>query len=170
MRCATRGWPMTATHLCKSAALPAVPEVMQLSAHMSVFLADELLPLMAGLWPASANQLDGNVRGVAMAWGLQLSGLTADQITEAVLELAGDTSRQFAPRPAEVKAAILQRNPVPKCAPVGRQISIRACEMQAEAMVYVRDRQVTDEAVQAELQQLLAELRSEGVTITGRIR
>ncbi|MDX7609464.1 hypothetical protein [Aeromonas caviae] len=137
---------------------------------MSVYLADELLPLMAGLWPASANQLDGNVRGVAMAWGLQLSGLTADQITEAVLELAGDTSRQFAPRPAEVKAAILQRNPVPKCAPVGRQISIRACEMQAEARVYVRDRQVTDEAVQAELQQILTELRSEGVTITGRIR
>lgn len=161
---------MTATHLCKSAALPAVPEVMQLSVNMSVFLADELLPLMAGLWPASANQLESNVRGVAMAWGLQLSGLTPDQITEAVLELAGDTSRQFAPRPAEVKAAILQRNPVPKCAPVGRQISIRACEMQAEARVYVRDRQVTDEAVQVELQQLLAELRSEGVTITGRIR
>lgn len=161
---------MTATHLCKSADLPAVPEVMQLSVNMSVFLADELLPLMAGLWPASANQLDSNVRGVAMAWGLQLSGLTPDQITEAVLELAGDTSRQFAPRPAEVKAAILQRNPVQKCAPAGRQISIRACEMQAEARVYVRDRQVTDEAVQAELQQLLAELRSEGVTITGRIR
>ena len=65
----------------------------------------------------------------------------------AVLELAGDTSRQFAPRPAEVKAAILQRNPVPKCAPAGRFISIRACEMQAEARVYVRDRQVTDVAL-----------------------
>ncbi|MFZ3402387.1 hypothetical protein LCG94_03490 [Aeromonas salmonicida] len=161
---------MTATHLCNSAALPAVSEVMQLSANMSVFLADELLPLMAGLWPASANLLDSNMRGVAMAWGLQLSGLTPDQITEAVLELAGETSRQFAPRPAEVKAAILLRNPVPKCAPAGCQISIRACEMQAEAQVYVRDRQVTDEARQAELQQLLAELRSEGVTITGRIR
>lgn len=150
--------------------MPAVREAMQVSSGMTMFLAEELLPLMAGLWPASANQLDGNVRGVAMAWGLQLSGLTADQITEAVLELAGDTSRQFAPRPVEVKAAIMQRNPIPKCAPSGRQISNRACEMLAEARVYVRDRQVTDEAVQAELQQLMAELRSEGVTITGRIR
>ena len=160
----------TALRSNETTALGAPGDALQVSARMSVFLAEELLPLMAGLWPASANQLDSNVRGVAMAWGLQLSGLTPDQITEAVLELAGDTSRQFAPRPAEVKAAILQRNPVPKCAPAGRQISIRACEMQAEARVYVRDRQVTDAAVQAELQQLLAELRSEGVTITGRIR
>ena len=71
--------------------------------------------------------------------------------------------------PAEVKATILQRNPVPKSAPVGRQVSLRACEMQAEALVYVRDREVTDEAVQAELQPLLAQLHREGVTITGRM-
>ncbi|MBP4034739.1 hypothetical protein J9889_23400, partial [Aeromonas sp. PrichA-15] len=71
--------------------------------------------------------------------------------------------------PAEVKATILQRNPVPKSAPVGRQVSLRACEMQAEARVYVRDREVTDEAVQAELQQLLTELHNQGVTITGRV-
>ena len=69
----------------------------------------------------------------------------------------------------EVKATILQRNPVPKSAPVGRQVSLRACEMQAEALVYVRDREVTDEAVQAELQPLLAQLHREGVTITGRM-
>lgn len=85
------------------------------------------------------------------------------------MELADDAGRQFAPRPAEVKATILQRNPVPKSAPVGSQVSLRACEMQAEARVYVRDREVTDEAVQAELQPLLAQLRREGVTITGRM-
>ena len=76
---------------------------------------------------------------------------------------------EFAPRPAEVKASILQRNTVPKSAPVGRQVSLRACEMQAEALVYVRDREVTYEAVQAELQPLLAQLHREGVTITGRM-
>ena len=41
--------------------------------------------------------------------------------------------------------------------------------MQAEARVYVRDREVTDEAVQVELLQVQAELRREGVTITGRM-
>lgn len=160
---------MTATPPCNQAGLPATQEPLQVSPGMTMFLADELLPLMAGLWPASANQLDGNARGVAMAWGLQLRGLTAEQISEAVLALANDSARQFAPRPAEVKATILQRNPVPKSAPVGRQVSLRACEMQAEARVYVRDREVTDEAVQVELLQVQAELRREGVTITGRM-
>ena len=160
---------MTAILPCNPAGLPATQDPLQVSTGMSMFLADELLPLMAGCWPASASQLDANARGVAMAWGVQLRGFTAQQIREAVLELADDAGRQFAPRPAEVKATILQRNPVPKSAPVGRQVSLRACEMQAEARVYVRDREVTDEAVQVELLQVQAELRREGVTITGRM-
>jgi len=98
---------MTATLPCNQAGLPATQEPLQVSPGMTMFLADELLPLMAGLWPASANQLDGNARGVAMAWGLQLRGMTAEQISEAVLALANDTARQFAPRPAEVRAAAM---------------------------------------------------------------
>lgn len=160
---------MTTTLPSNVTNLPVNQASLQVSTGMSMFLADELLPLMAGCWPASANQLDGNARGVAMAWGVQLRGFTAQQIREAVLELADDAGRQFAPRPAEVKAAILQRNPVPDSAPLGSRLSLRACEMQAQARVYVRDRQVTDEAVQAELQQLLAELHNQGVTITGRV-
>lgn len=143
---------------------------MQVSAHMSVFLADELLPLMAGLWPASANQLDSNVRGVAMAWGLQLSGLTPDQITDAVLELAGDTSRQFAPRPAEVKALVVRLMQAAKpVAPTGQTLSIRACEMIAEVRVLKRDGAAPAERVAAELASLQAELRQRGVTVTGRM-
>lgn len=165
---------MTATHLCNSAAMPAVHGSMQVSSGMTMFLAEELLPLMAGLWPASANQLDGNVRGVAMAWGLQLSGFTADQITDAVMALASDTNRQFAPRPAEVKAAIMTSlaasQPV---VPTGQTISIRACEMEATVRVYLRvgkvDELVTDDAVAAELQSILSDKRRAGVTVTGRI-
>lgn len=143
---------------------------MQVSAHMSVFLADELLPLMAGLWPASANQLDSNVRGVAMAWGLQLSGLTPDQITDAVLELAGDTSRQFAPRPAEVKALVVRlRQANQPVTPTGQTLSIRACEMIAEVRVLKRDGAAPAERVAAELASLQAELRQRGVTVTGRM-
>ena len=116
---------MTATHLCNSSALPAVPEVMQLSVNMSVFLADELLPLMAGSWPASANQLDANARGVALAWGGVLRGFTPAQIREVVQDMAADVERQFAPRPAEVRAEILRRQPA-TAAPT--RPPIRACE------------------------------------------
>ncbi|MGV2703461.1 UNVERIFIED_CONTAM: hypothetical protein MT382_08625 [Aeromonas salmonicida] len=137
---------------------------------MTMFLAEELLPLMAGLWPASANQLDGNVRGVAMAWGLQLSGLTADQITDAVMELASDTKRQFAPRPAEVKEAILaQVKASQPVAPTGQTISIRACEMIAEVRVLKRERSACADLVAAELASLQAELCQRGVTVTGRM-
>ncbi len=150
--------------------MPAVREAMQVSSGMTMFLAEELLPLMAGLWPASANQLDGNVRGVAMAWGLQLSGLTADQITDAVMELASDTKRQFAPRPAEVKEAILaQVKASQPVAPTGQTISIRACEMIAEVRVFKREHSASADLVAAELANLLAELRQRGVTVTGRM-
>lgn len=150
--------------------MPAVREAMQVSSGMTMFLAEELLPLMAGLWPASANLLDGNVRGVAMAWGLQLSGLTADQITDAVMELASDTKRQFAPRPAEVKEAILAQVKVSQpVAPTGQTISIRACEMIAEVRVFKREHSASADLVAAELASLLAELRQRGVTVTGRM-
>ncbi len=59
-----------------------------------------------------------------LAWGGMLRGFNAQQIREAVLQLGEDG--QFAPRPAEVRAAILRNNPVPS-APAGGQMSIRAC-------------------------------------------
>lgn len=142
---------------------------LPVSPGMSMFLADELLPMMAGFWPASASQLDGNTRGVAMAWGLLLRGFTADQISEAVLKMAEDTDRQFAPRPAEVRAVIQHKEPDVKAEPAAPQISIRACEMCAEAMVFVRDHHVTAEAKRVSLDLLLSELSRQGVIITGRV-
>jgi hypothetical protein len=137
---------------------------------MSVFLAEELLPLMAGLWPASANQLDGNARGVALAWGSLLRGFNAQQIRETILQLGEDADRQYAPRPAEVRAAILQRNPVPRATPAaGGQVSYRACEMEAEVRVYLRNRSVPAEEVAAELQKVLAEKARQGVTVTRKV-
>ena len=47
---------------------------------MAAFIAEELLPLMAGSWPASANQLDAKCPGVALAWGGVLRGFTPAQI------------------------------------------------------------------------------------------
>lgn len=157
----------TALRSDEATALSASGGALQVSARMSVFLAEELLPLMAGLWPASANQLDSNARGVALAWGSMLKGFNAQQIREAVLQLGEDVERQFAPRPAEVRAAILRNNPVPRAAPVGRQVSLRVCEMEAEVRVYLRDRCVPAEEVAAELQRVLAEKARQGVNVMG---
>ncbi|WP_323950126.1 hypothetical protein [Aeromonas caviae] len=155
----------TALRSDETMALGTPGDALQVSARMSVFLAEELLPLMAGLWPASANQLDGNARGVALAWGSLLRGFNAQQIREAVLLLGEDADRQFAPRPAEVRAAILRNNPVPRAAPGGRQVSIRACEMEAIVRVFQRDRSVPVDAVAKELQQVLAEKACHGVIV-----
>lgn len=124
---------------------------------------------MAGLWPASANQLDSNARGVALAWGSLLRGFNAQQIREAVLQLGEDADRQYTPRPAEVRAAILRNNPAPRSAPVCRQVSLRVCEMEAEVRVYLRDRSVPAEEVAAELQVVLEEKARQGVIVTGKV-
>lgn len=158
----------TALRSDEATALSTPGDALQVSARMSVFLAEELLPLMAGLWPASANQLDGNARGVALAWGSMLRGFNAQQIREAVLQLGEDADRQFAPRPAEVRAAILQRSAASRASVAGYQVSMRACEMEAEVRVYLRDRSVPAEAVAAELQRVLAEKARQGVVVIGK--
>lgn len=162
---------MTTTLPSNVTALPANHDAPAMSARMAAFIAEELLPLMAGSWPASANQLDANARGVALAWGGVLRGFTPAQIREVVQDMAADVERQFAPRPAEVRAEILRRQPAtaaPTRAP-RLEISIRACEMEATVIVLQRDGDVTSEAVQVELDRILTERRQRGYTITGRI-
>lgn len=145
------------------------PAGQQQPDRMALFLANELFPLMAGLWPASASQLDVNARGAAVAWGTMLRGLSVSLVREVVASMAEDVERQFAPRPAEVRAVALQRQPAEAVAPAGACVSIRACEMMAEARVYERDRAVPAEAVAAELSLVLAEKARQGVTVTGRV-
>ncbi|WP_439834686.1 hypothetical protein [Aeromonas caviae] len=158
----------TALRSDETMALGTPGDALQVSARMSVFLAEELLPLMAGLWPASANQLDSNARGVALARGSMLRGFNAQQIREAVLQLGEDADRHFAPRPAEVRAVILRNNPVPRAELGGCQVSIRACEMEAEVRVYLRNRSVPAEEVKAEFQMVLAEKARQEVAVFGR--
>lgn len=148
----------------------SVPAGQQQPDRMALFLANELFPLMAGLWPASASQLDVNARGAAVAWGTMLRGLPVSLVREVVAWMAEDVERQFAPRPAEVRAAALQRQP----ADAGQartprlEISIRACEMEATVIVLQRDGDVTDDAVQAELDRIVSDRRQRGYVITGR--
>lgn len=159
----------TALRYDEATALSASVDVQQVSARMSVFLAEELLPLMAGLWPASANQLDSNARGVALAWGSILKGFNAQQIREAVLQLGEDVERQFAPRPAEVRAVIVKAAPAAMVAQGSPCISIRACEVIAEARVFQRERAALADAVAWEMELVLAEKARQGVTVTGKV-
>lgn len=158
----------TALRSNQTTALSAPGDALQVSARMSVFLAEELLPLMAGSWPASANQLDANARGVALAWGGVLRGFTPAQIREVVLDMAADVERQFAPRPAEVRAEILRRLP-PAVRTKPRQLvfSIAACRMEATVTVLQREGEVTSDAVKIEMERILTDRRQRGYTITG---
>ncbi|MFM5869804.1 hypothetical protein ACET6Z_00780 [Aeromonas veronii] len=139
-----------------------------MSDRMAAFMAEELLPMMAGSWPASANYLDANARGVVLAWGGVLRGFTPAQIREVVLDMAADIERQFAPRPAEVRAEILRRLP-PAVRTEKRQlqISIAACEMEATVIVLKREGEVTRDAVKIEMERILNDRRERGYTITG---
>ena len=79
------------------------PELV-ISDRMTKFLADELIPLMAGLWHKSANQLNVNLRGNAMAYGVMLKGFSANVIRDEVAALADrEPDRDFAPSPQELK-------------------------------------------------------------------
>lgn len=158
---------MTTTLPSNVTALPGMQEQSLVSDRMAAFMAEELLPMMAGSWPASANYLDANARGVVLAWGGVLRGFTPAQIRAGVLDMAADVERQFAPRPAEVRPEILQRLP-----PEPRELlfSIGACEMEATVIVLKRDGEVTRDAVKIEMERILADRRERGYTITGGIQ
>lgn len=137
---------------------------------LTLFLANELFPMMLAFWPASANQLDSNAAGTAKAWALTIKGFPVGLVREAVLQLADEVDRQFAPRPAEVKALMASMiQAAQPTAPTGQTISIRACEMIAEVRVLNRECTAGSNQVAAELASLQNELRQRGVTVTGRV-
>lgn len=81
----------------------------------------------------------------------------------AALLLGEGGDRQFA-RPAE-RTAILRNNPV-RAAPVGRQVSLRVCEMEAEVRVFLRGLSASAGESEAELQRVLAEKARQRVNMT----
>lgn len=163
---------MTITPSSDVAVLPpdGLPADQRTADPLALFLANELFPMMIAFWPASANQLDSNAAGTAKAWALTIKGFPVGLVREAVLQLADDVDRQFAPRPADVKALVSSMMQAAQpTAPTGQTISIRACEMIAEVRVLKRERTASDDLVAAELASLQGELRQRGVTVTGRV-
>lgn len=135
---------------------------------MVSFLADELFPLMAGLWPASANQLDSNARGAAMAFGQLLRGFTPVQIREAVLALANDTDRQFAPRPAELRQLLVSDDAPMQSERFRPEVSIAALRMHAMSLVFRGE--IAEHGVDVIVQEMAASAKSKGFVVTGGLQ
>lgn len=148
----------------------AIAEPRPVTDRMAAFLSDELFPLMAGCWPASASQLDSNNRGAAMAFGQLLNGLTPAQIRSAVMLLADDVDRQFAPRPAEVRAMCLKVAEAARDEPAkdpAPEVSMSAVRMRAESRLFCLHGSVDADLLREEMDCIVAELTGQGVKITG---
>lgn len=160
---------MTMMHLCDPLALPVESSAAEVSGEMATFLASQLLPMMASIFPKSANQISSNLQGNGLAYGLFLKGLSARQIREALMDLAERT--EFAPTPVELRDRCRELAGIAtstvKSAGAGG-LSFRACEMIAEARVFMRGGGVSPDARAGELAVVLGEMRQRGAVIRGR--
>ena len=138
-----------------------------ISDRMTKFLAEELIPLMAGLWHKSANQLNSNLRGNAMAYGVMLKGFSANEIREAVTLLTDkEPDREFAPLPQELKRLCVAATE-PEIKPVKFIASMSSLEMQVCAKCLSGQIGKTKQAVDAELSSLIEAVYAKGGTVSG---
>ena len=138
-----------------------------ISDRMTKFLAEELIPLMAGLWHKSANQLNSNLRGNAMAYGVMLKGFSANEIREAVTLLTDkEPDREFAPLPQELKRLCVAATE-PEIKPVKFIASMSSLEMQVCAKCLNGKIEKTQQAVDAELGAMIESVYNQGGEISG---
>lgn len=138
-----------------------------LSDRMSVFIADELIPLMAGYWPKSANQLNSNLRGNAMAYGTMLKGFSANEILNAITDLADkNPDRDFAPSPQELKKlCMVDAQPVSQVAKFTASMS--SLEMQVCTKCLNGQFEKTQQAVDVELNAMIESVYAKGGEVVG---
>ncbi len=138
-----------------------------ISDRMTKFLAEELIPLMAGLWHKSANQLNSNLRGNAMAYGVMLKGFSANEIRDAVMSLADkESDREFAPLPQELKRLCVAAT-YPETKPVKFIASMSSLEMQVCTKCLSGQIEKTQQAVDAELNAMIESVYANGGEISG---
>ena len=137
------------------------------SDRMTKFLAEELIPLMAGLWHKSASQLNSNLRGNAMAYGVMLKGFSANEIRDAVMSLADkESDREFAPLPQELKRLCVAAT-YPETKPVKFIASMSSLEMQVCAKCLSGQIEKTQQAVDAELSAMIESVYAKGGEVVG---
>ena len=138
-----------------------------ISDRMTKFLAEELIPLMAGLWHKSANQLNSNLRGNAMAYGVMLKGFSANEIREAVTLLTDkEPDREFAPLPQELKRLCVAATE-PEIKPVKFIASMSSLEMQVCTKCLSGQIEKTQQAVDAELSAMIESVYAKGGEVVG---
>ena len=138
-----------------------------ISDRMTKFLAEELIPLMAGLWHKSANQLNSNLRGNAMAYGVMLKGFSANEIRDAVMSLADkESDREFAPLPQELKRLCVAAT-YPETNPVKFIASMSSLEMQVCTKCLSGQIEKTQQAVDAELNAMIESVYAKGGEVVG---
>ena len=139
----------------------------QVSDRMAVFIADELIPLMAGFWHKSANQLNSNLRGNALAFGAMLKGLSANEIRDAILFLADkEPDREFAPLPQDLKKICLSRRE-PAVEKKTFIASMSSLEMQVCTKCLSGQIEKTQQAVDAELSAMIEAVYAKGGIVSG---
>lgn len=137
------------------------------SDRMTKFLAEELIPLMAGLWHKSASQLNSNLRGNAMAYGVMLKGFSANEIRDAVMSLADkESDREFAPLPQELKRLCVAAT-YPETKPVKFIASMSSLEMQVCTKCLSGQIEKTQKAVDAELNAMIESVYANGGEVVG---
>jgi hypothetical protein len=97
------------TPSCEVVSLPELAQVSPLSNQNTLFITNELLPLLASLFPKSANQLNSNAVGHALGYGFMLKGFMPNQIRAVVIELAEREPDRYAPIPQELKQLCVGR-------------------------------------------------------------
>ena len=137
------------------------------SDRMTKFLAEELIPLMAGLWHKSASQLNSNLRGNAMAYGVMLKGFSANEIRDAVMSLADkESDREFAPLPQELKRLCVAAT-YPETKPVKFIASMSSLEMQICTKCLSGQIEKTQQAVDVELNAMIESVYAKGGEVVG---
>jgi len=139
----------------------------EISDRMVKFLAEDLIPLMAGLWPKSANQLNSNLRGNAIAFGVMLTGLSANEIRNAVIALArNDPDREFAPPPQELKRLCFS-GVEQELKQVKFIASMTSLEMQVCVKCLNGEIDKTQQAVDTEINKLIELVHGKGGEVSG---
>lgn len=138
------------------------------SPQLATFVADELLPMLVAFWPMSASQINGNLTGNGIAYGLKLKGFSPRLVREVVNALDDrEPSRQWAPKPQELRQfCMAATNPEP-AKEYRPEASIRSLEMQAQVMAL--NGEISDSEIAETVSALIASYEAKGFEITGRI-
>jgi hypothetical protein len=134
-----------------------------LSNQSTLFITSELLPLLASLFVKSASQLNQNIQGNALGYGLMLKGFSPAQVRTVILELAEREPERFAPTPQELKKHCLQRWTDRVEQQTGKfVVSMAAIQMGVTVDVLAGKVADRDDAIRAEVRARIERVEKEG--------